>query len=123
MCEAGRILHHLRNNVGDPKNTVMIVGYCAAHTLGRKIVEREPEVRIFGQPHKLRANVEVMNAYSAHADQPELLRLVGHLDRDRLKRIFLVHGDPPRQLALSEALRDDGHHSVHAPERAETVTL
>jgi metallo-beta-lactamase family protein len=104
MCEAGRILHHLRNNVEDPRNTVMIVGYCAPHTLGRRIVEREPEVRIFGEPYRLRAQVEVMNAYSAHADEPELVRFVGHMDPDRLREIFLVHGDPPRQEALGLAL-------------------
>jgi metallo-beta-lactamase family protein len=123
MCEAGRILHHLRNNVEDPKNTVMIVGYCAPHTLGRRIVERKREIRIFGETHRLRAEVEVMNAYSAHADEPELVRFVGHMDRQRLKRIFLVHGDPERQIKLFEALRADGHQDAHAPERGEVVEL
>ena len=117
MCEAGRILHHLRNNVADPRNTVMIVGYCAEHTLGRKIVDREPEIRIFGEPHRLRANVEVMNSYSAHADQPELLGFLGHLDRDRLKRLFLVHGEPSRQAALCDALTEEGYGDVRTPAR------
>lgn len=123
MCEAGRILHHLRNNVSDPKNTVLIVGYCAPHTLGRRIVEKSKEVRIFGETHRLRAHVEVMNAYSAHADEPELVRFIGHLDRERLKTIFLVHGDPERQGALTTALEADGHRDVRAPERGETVEL
>lgn len=123
MCEAGRILHHLRNNVADPKNTVMIVGYCAPHTLGRRIVEGEREIRIFGERHRLRAQVEVMNAYSAHADEPELVDFVGHLDRSRLKRIFLVHGDPPRQLALFDALKADGHGDPYAPQRGEGFEL
>jgi metallo-beta-lactamase family protein len=123
MCEAGRILHHLRNNVADPKNTVMIVGYCAPHTLGRRIVERQSEVRIFGEPHRLRAHVEVMNAYSAHADEPELLAFVGHLDRRRLKRIFLVHGDPARQLALFDALKAEGYADVSSPGRGEVFEL
>ena len=123
MCEAGRILHHLRNNVADPRNTVMIVGYCAQHTLGRRIVERQKEIRIFGEPHPLRAHVEVMNAYSAHADQPELVEFIGRVDRDRLKRIFLVHGDPSAQLALADALVAAGTVRAEAPERGWSVEL
>jgi metallo-beta-lactamase family protein len=123
MAEAGRILHHLRNNVEDPKNTIMIVGYCAPHTLGRRIVERRREIKIFGEPYRLRAEVEVMNAYSAHADEPELVRFVSHLDPQRLKRIFLVHGDPERQLALFDALKPAGYGNVHAPARGEAIEL
>ena len=123
MCEAGRILHHLRNNVEDPRSTVMIVGYCAENTLGRRIVERQHEVRIFGEPYRLRARVEVMNAYSAHADEPELVRFVGHLDRDRLRRIFLVHGDAPRQEALALALTAAGYARPEAPARGTRVEL
>ncbi len=123
MCEAGRILHHLRNTIEDPKNTIMIVGYCAPHTLGRRIVDRKREVKIFGEPHRLRAEVEVMNAYSAHADEPELVHFVGQLNRERLKKIFLVHGDPPRQLALFDALKANGYGVGHAPVRGEVVEI
>ena len=123
MAEAGRILHHLRNNVEDPRNTVMIVGYCAPHTLGRRIVERRREIKIFGEPHRLRAEVEVMNSYSAHADEPEIVDFVSHLDPGRLKRIFLVHGDPPRQLALYEALSERGYANAHGPARGEVFEL
>jgi metallo-beta-lactamase family protein len=123
MCEAGRVLHHLKHTVEDPRNTIMIVGYCAPHTLGRRIVEREPEIRIFGEPYRLRAQVEVMNAYSAHADEPGLVRFVGHLDRDRLRRIFLVHGDPPRQEALALALTAAGYTKPLMPARGESWEL
>ncbi|MDH3269680.1 MAG: MBL fold metallo-hydrolase [Gemmatimonadota bacterium] len=123
MCEAGRILHHLRNNVEDPRNTVMIVGYCAPHTLGRRIVERRSEIRIFGEPHRLRANVEVMNSYSAHADEPELVDFISALDPGRVKKIFLVHGDPERQEALFNALSEKRFMSGHAPARGETFEL
>jgi metallo-beta-lactamase family protein len=123
MCEAGRILHHLRNNVEDPRTTVLMVGYCAEHTLGKRIIDRDPEIKIFGEPYKLRARVEVMNSYSAHADEPELLRFLGHLDRQRLKRVFLVHGDPPRQLALHDALKAEGYRDVRAPSRGESFEL
>ena len=123
MAEAGRILHHLRNNVEDPKNTVLMVGYCAPHTLGRRLIERQREVKIFGRPHTLRAEVEVMNSYSAHADGPEMVRFVAHLDPDRLKKVFLVHGDPDRQIALAEGLEAAGYRAVHRPERGEVVEL
>jgi metallo-beta-lactamase family protein len=123
MAEAGRILHHLRNGVGDPDNTVLIVGYCAPHTLARRIVERQRTVKIFGEPHRLRAEVEVMNSYSAHADEPELVEFVGRLDRQRLNRIFLVHGDPDRQIAMTSALEADGHTDVVRPERGESFEL
>jgi len=123
MCEAGRVLHHLRNNVEDPRNTVMIVGYCAQNTLGRRIVEREKEIRIFGEPRALRAHVEVMNAYSAHADEPELVEFVSHLDRERLRRIFLVHGDPSAQLAFADALVAAGNVRAEAPARGQRVEL
>jgi metallo-beta-lactamase family protein len=86
-------------------------------------VERKREIRIFGETHRLRAEVEVMNAYSAHADEPELVRFVGPMDRQRLKRIFLVHGDPERQIKLFEALRADGPQDAHAPERGEVEEL
>ncbi len=93
MCEAGRILHHLRNNIEDPRNTILIVGYMAEDTLGRRLVEREPEVKIFGQPYKLRAKVKILNTFSAHADYKDIMDFVAHLDLERLKRVYLIHGE------------------------------
>lgn len=123
MCEAGRILHHLRNNIGDARNTVMMVGYCAEHTLGKRIIEKRPEVRIFGQIHKLRAEVEVMNSFSAHADEPGILDFVGKMDRDRLQRVFLVHGAPKRQDLMAGAFKQAGYDQVVVPEFGETADL
>ncbi|MEL6611074.1 MAG: MBL fold metallo-hydrolase [Bacteroidota bacterium] len=123
MAEAGRILHHLRNHIENPKNTVLIVGYQAEHTLGRRIVEERREVKIFGQPHQLRANVEVLNFFSAHADEPTLVDFVGTQDRDRLQRIFLVHGDLERQQAMAHALNEDGWADVVIPERGESFDV
>jgi metallo-beta-lactamase family protein len=122
MCEGGRILHHLRNNIEDPKNTVLIVGYCADHTLGKRIVERRPEVNIFGEPHRLRAEVEVMNSYSAHADEEGLLHFIDQM-RGQPERIVLVHGSPERQAALTDALHTAGHADVTCPEHGESVAL
>jgi metallo-beta-lactamase family protein len=123
MCEAGRILHHLRNNIEDSRNTVMIVGYCADHTLGKRIVERQPVVRIFGQEHALRAEVVVMNSYSAHADEPGLLHFLGSLDRDQLQRVFLVHGAPERQELFRAALEREGYRHLVIPEHGASFDL
>jgi metallo-beta-lactamase family protein len=123
MAEAGRILHHLRNNVEDPSTTVLIVGFMAEHTLGRKLVERQPTVNVFGRPHRLRAEVVVLNTFSAHADEPGLLDFIGRLDRERLKSVFLVHGEPEPQAALTTALNGAGFADVRSPERGTTVEL
>ena len=123
MAEAGRILHHLRNTVEDPKNTVLIVGYQAEHTLGRRIVERRDTIKIFGQPHQLKANVEVMNTFSAHADEPGLVDFISAIDQDRLQEVFLVHGDLNRQEKLTSALAEAGVTGVRSPTRGEVVEL
>jgi metallo-beta-lactamase family protein len=99
MCEAGRILHHLRNNVEDDRNTILIVGFQAAHTLGRRLVERRPRVRIFGVERDLRAHVKVLNAFSAHGDMHDLMDFATSLGPD-LKKVFLVHGEPDQQAGL-----------------------
>lgn len=123
MCEAGRILHHLRNNIEDPRNTVLMVGYCADHTLGKRLIEKRPEVRIFGESHPLRADVVVMNQYSAHADEPGLLNVVQALNKDQLQKVFLVHGAPERQDAFKERLESEGYRDVIIPEHGESFTL
>jgi len=118
-----RILHHLRNNVEDSKNTVMIVGYQAEHTLGRRIVEKRKEIKIFGESHKLKAEVVVMNYFSAHADEPGILDFTSKLDRERLQTVFLVHGDLERQEILSGAMNEAGYSDIAIPARGESVTL
>lgn len=123
MCEAGRILHHLRNNIDNPKTTVLMVGYCAENTLGRRLINQEKFVRIFGEEHVRRAEVVTMSSYSAHADQPELLEFLGHLDRQRLKNVFLVHGEPERQELFKTALLDAGYQGVTIPKRGYSVAL
>ncbi|MBP9211375.1 MAG: MBL fold metallo-hydrolase [Bacteroidetes bacterium] len=123
MCEAGRIVHHLANNIENPDNTVMIVGYQAEHTLGRKIVERQPEVSIFGEVRRLNCEVTVMNNFSAHADNNELLGFVEPMDRSKLKNIFLVHGDLDRAERFSASLKEHRFQRVDIPERLQTFTF
>lgn len=109
MCEAGRILHHLIHNIEDPRNTILIVGYMAEETLGRKIQAQQPEVKIFGDVYKLKAEVKVMNAFSAHADYSEILEYISHLNYKKLKQIFLVHGEENAQLQLKKFLEEKGY--------------
>ncbi len=103
MCEGGRVLHHLRNHIGDRNTTILFVGYCAEQTLGWKILNGWKEVRIFGDPFKVKAAVRSLDSFSGHADHDELLQYVDRLDGP-LERIWLVHGEPERSEALREAL-------------------
>ena len=113
MCEAGRILHHLRNGIGDPRTTVLFVGYCAQQTLGWKIRERWEEVRIFGETFKVKAAVEELDSFSGHADHSELLDYFGAKTGSRGK-VWLVHGEQERSETFRTALQEvhDGDVSV-----------
>ncbi|MFH1132556.1 MAG: MBL fold metallo-hydrolase [Pseudomonadota bacterium] len=121
MCEGGRIVHHLRNNIEDPKNTIVIIGYQAQHTLGRRIVERRPRVKIFGVERDLFAQVRVLNSFSAHADRDELLWWAKECGR-QVRNFFLVHGDPDQCEALGEHLKEQGQKSL-VPSMGESVDL
>jgi metallo-beta-lactamase family protein len=127
MAEAGRILHHLAHNAADPRTTILIVGFQAEHTLGRRIVERVPMIRVLGEEIPLRARVEVVNGYSAHGDRTELQRW---LDAVRAGNpagaappVYLVHGEPEAQDAFAEQLRGAGYASVSTPMPHSTITL
>ncbi len=123
MCEAGRIVHHLANNIENPDNTVLIVGYQAEHTLGRKIVDRNPEVSIFGEVKKLNCEVSVMNSFSAHADNAELLEYLAPFDRGVLKKIFLVHGELSASQAFAESLAKNRFPHAEIPERLQKFEI
>ena len=105
MCEAGRILHHLKNNIEDSRNMVLITGFQAENTLGRKIVEQYREVPIFGVPTRLRAEVVKLNELSGHADQRGLIPWMKPAAAG-LKKVFLVHGELQAQHALAAAIRE-----------------
>ena len=124
MAESGRILHHLLNGAGDPKNTILIVGFQAEHTLGRRIVEKRPVIKVLGQEVPLRARVEILNGYSAHADRQGLhawIRAV-RAQSPELDQVYLVHGEPDAQAALAATLTQDGFRvSSPAPHTRVTV--
>jgi metallo-beta-lactamase family protein len=120
MCESGRVLHHLRNNVSDDRNTILIVGFMAQHTLGRRLVERRNRVRILGVERDLYAQVVVMNAFSAHADKHDLREYA--LKSRPTRQTFLVHGEPDQQEPLRETLAKEGLR-VTVPTRGQVVVL
>jgi len=122
MCEGGRVLHHLRNNIGDPRNTVLLAGYQAENTLGRKIEEKRKEVPIFGELMPLRAEVEKLDALSGHADREEMLAWMQPIAKG-LRKVFLVHGEAEQQTAFSAAIRERYGIEVIAPQRGESFDL
>lgn len=123
MAEAGRILHHLKNNIEDPRNTVLIVGWQAPDTLGRRLVERQPRVRVFGEEYELKAQVEKINGFSAHADRDELLAWTGHF-RERPSHTYIVHGEEEASLAFANSLRQQQHFpDVQVPELGQSFVV
>lgn len=122
MAENGRILHHLKNNVEDSRNTILIVGWQAPNTLGRRLVEKQPRVRIFGEEYDLRAEVVTINGFSAHADRSELLDWVGHFTR-KPRQTFIVHGEEITSLTFAGQLMREGLENVHVPQLGQTFKV
>jgi metallo-beta-lactamase family protein len=122
MCEGGRILHHLRNNLGKDSTTVLFVGYQAQGTLGRRLQEGAKKVRIFGLEHEVWAQVETAHTFSAHADKDDLLWFMKSL-APRPRNIFLVHGEPDDAAKLKETLRSEGFDRVTIPAYRDEATL
>ncbi|MBI3881523.1 MAG: MBL fold metallo-hydrolase [Verrucomicrobia bacterium] len=104
MAEAGRIRHHLKNNLGNPANLILFIGFCAEHTLGAQILAGHSPVNIFGEPQEVRARVASVDAFSGHADKNELVRYVQQLTGN-IKKVFVVHGEESQSLAFAETLR------------------
>ncbi|MEE8062288.1 MAG: MBL fold metallo-hydrolase [Gemmatimonadales bacterium] len=122
MCESGRILHHLKNHIGDHRNLVLFVGYQASHTLGRRIRDGAPTVRIFGQDVERQAEVVTLEGYSAHADRNELRDWVRRLGGP-INRAFVVHGEPAASEAMATLLRHEGVGEVVVPKHGESFEL
>jgi len=127
MCESGRILHHLKNNITSEKNTVLIVGFQAPNTLGRKLVEAKDTtgtfVRIFGDEYPVKSKIYVLNSFSAHADRNELIDYFSKFDKKLLKGVFLVHGDYDQQQALQDVLKNNGFSYISIPEKGSEISL
>lgn len=123
MCEAGRITHHLSNTISNPNNQILLVGFMAEHTLGRKIQNRELEVKIFGRWHTVRAEISQINAFSAHADYVETTEWLNSMDTSLLKRIFMVHGEPDVQVVFKDHLEENNYPNIQIVKYGETYEL
>jgi metallo-beta-lactamase family protein len=123
MCEAGRIQHHLIHSIQDPNTTILLVGYMAENTLGRRIRNREGEVKIHGIWLKLKAHVEEINAFSAHADYVETVEWLNELDRSRLKGLLMVHGEKKAQAAFKKYLAEKGFANTEIVKYGKTYEL
>ncbi|MGZ4882074.1 MAG: MBL fold metallo-hydrolase RNA specificity domain-containing protein [Halobacteriota archaeon] len=123
MMEAGRIKHHLANNIEDPKNTILVVGYCSPTTLGARIVSGENPVSIFGEKHPVRATVERIEAFSGHGDYIEMKDYISCQDKSQLRKVFLVHGEYEAQQFYQSKLEEVGFRNISIPEAATEVQL
>ncbi|MBA7626094.1 Ribonuclease [subsurface metagenome] len=120
MCEAGRILHHLKNSISDKRNIILIVGYQAQGTLGRNLVEKKKVVRIFGEEYERKADVIVLNEFSSHGDRRDLLN---YAEKSSAEKIFCVHGDPDQMEQFAQGLRELNKKEVYIPERGDVFEL
>jgi metallo-beta-lactamase family protein len=116
MMQAGRVKHHLNNNIENERNTILVVGFCAQNTLGRRIRDGAESVKIFGEEKQVNAEVVIMDSFSAHGDQQEMLDFLQCQDKSKLKTTFLVHGEMDRQTIFKEAILADGFSKVEIPE-------
>ncbi len=115
MAEAGRVKHHLANNISNPDNTILIVGHCEPESLGGRLVAGNKAVRIFGETYQVNAQVEEISSLSAHGDQQEMLTFLACQDAKTIKKTFIVHGDYPAQQVFKEKLEEAGHRHVEIP--------
>lgn len=123
MMEAGRIKHHLANNISNPKNTILVVGYCEPSTLGARIRRGEKKVSIYGNMYEVRADVEVLEAYSAHGDYSEMIVFLSCQDKKQLKKIFLVHGEEDVMSDYKKILEDNRFQNIVIPEVAQEFEI
>ena len=123
MAEAGRVKHHIANSIGNPKNTILMVGYCAKNTLGARLKEHPSEVSIFGDLFRVRADIRQIESMSAHADYNDLIQYLSILDPSNVKRVFVVHGEPDVQDEFRERIIRKGFKDVAIPEPHETFSL
>jgi metallo-beta-lactamase family protein len=123
MMEAGRIKHHLANNISDPKNTILIVGYCSPTTLGARIGRGDKEVSIFGTIYKVKAAVNKIESYSGHGDYQEMIGFLSCQDKSALEKIFIVHGEYETQKKYSSSLQHEGYKNIEIPARGQSYEI
>ena len=123
MAEAGRIKHHIKNNIGDPNSTILLVGYASPNTLAGALKRGDKEVNIFGEMHPVKTRVEVMDSFSAHGDYNEMLQFLACQDPAHVKKVFLVHGEYETQVSFKIKLEKAGFKNIHIPALYESVEV
>jgi metallo-beta-lactamase family protein len=123
MCEGGRVLHHLRNSVDKQNTLLLFIGYAAKHTLARKIMDGMRHVKILGEDHEIKCKIHVMDNFSAHADRHDILDYIRATPPEKLKNIFLVHGEEENSNSLIDAIRSQGYKNVHYPQFDSTCEI
>ncbi|MEM7162748.1 MAG: MBL fold metallo-hydrolase [Bacteroidota bacterium] len=119
MITAGRIVHHINNSIENPRNTVLIVGYCAEGTIGAQLARGADTIKIFGNEKKVKAEIKRMHSFSGHGDQQEMIDFLSNQDKEKVEKIFLVHGNYDRQKVFADALKKEGFSEVLIPDLAE----
>lgn len=123
MMEAGRVKHHIANNIENHRTTILGVGYCAPSTLGHKILRGDKEVSIFGNKYRVKAEIRTIDSYSAHADYNEMLRYLECQDKTQIKGIFLVHGEEETQKNFKQILKSNGYNKISIPSKKEMIKI
>ena len=122
MMNAGRVRHHLANNIEDPTTTILIVGYCTPDTPGGMLRAGIKELKLFGMTKTVKAEVEIMDSFSAHGDQREMKDFLSN-QKDKNRVMFLVHGEIESQTVFKDVLTKDGHKNIEIPEKGQEYTL
>ncbi|MBR1792584.1 MAG: MBL fold metallo-hydrolase [Bacteroidales bacterium] len=123
MMEAGRVKHHIANNIENPRTTILCVGYCEPKTLGAKIMRGDKTVSIFGRPYEVRCDLRRIDSLSGHADYHEMMQYIGCQNKKKLKKIFLVHGEEETQSHFMQTLLDEGYKDVNIPALRDVIEL
>jgi metallo-beta-lactamase family protein len=123
MAEAGRVKHHLANNISNPKNTVLMVGYCAPSTLGARLLRGDKNISIHGNPYEVKAQISRLESYSGHADYLEITSFLSCQDKKRLEKMFLVHGDYDAQTEMKTYLESQGFENIVIPEKGSSYSM
>lgn len=123
MAEAGRIKHHIKNNIGDPNSTILLVGYASPNTLAGALKRGDTEVNIFGETFAVRSRIEVMDSFSAHGDYNEMIQFLSCQNPAHVKKLFLVHGEYETQVAFKIKLEKAGYKNIHIPSLYESVEV
>ena len=123
MMEAGRVKHHLANNISDPKNTVLAVGYCSPTTLGARILRGDSEISIHGTVHKVNAEIRKLDSFSGHADYNEMIKFLECQNKEAIKKLFLVHGEYETQKNYLELLKQTGFKNIEIPSKGQEYSM